>query len=105
MDYKKWKEWRYNALVENEKKNEVVDDDHIVLKESFYHLNSEAKIGFSIRQLKKNLKEIENQFNRAKLSEKVDESMVEVWTNAYKSIKALDERLHNLMKSMYQEKQ
>ena len=38
------------------------------------------------------------------MSESVDESMVEVWTNAYKSIKALDERLHNLMESMYQEK-
>ena len=104
MDYRKWKEWRYNALVENDEKKEVVDDDHIILKESFYHLNSEAKIGFSIRQIKRNLKEIENQFGRAKMSENVDESMVEVWTNAYKSIKALDERLHNLMESMYQEK-
>ena len=42
MDYKKWNEWRYNALVENDEKKEVVDDDHIILKESFYHLNSEA---------------------------------------------------------------
>lgn len=104
MNTQKWRDWRLNALLE-EDKNKDSDDKFITIAESFYHLNSEAKVGFSIRQIKKNLKEIENQFNRAKLSERIDDSMVEVWTNTYKSIKALDERLHTLMESMYQEKQ
>lgn len=106
INFSKWKDWRLEALNDKSKSEpvEIDDDDYIMLKESFYHLNSEAKLGLSLRQIRKHLTEIEKQYKRTIESAKVDEAIVERWARAYSSLVQLDERLHNLMKSMYRGK-
>jgi hypothetical protein len=100
----KWKDWRLNALTESSGDDENQDNNYITISESFYHLNSEAKLGFSIRQMRKHLTEIEKQFKRTVESGRTDESLVESWVRTYESLSQLDERLHGLLKSMYKKR-
>ena len=105
INLSKWKDWRLNSLNEiHESDDEKNDEKYITINESFYHLNTEAKLGLSLRQMRKHLTEIEKRFKKTVESEHVDEAMVECWTRTYTSLTELDERLHNLMKSMYKGK-
>ena len=105
MNLKKWQDWRLDALTEETIKNDGTEDEkYITITESFYHLNSEAKLGLSIRQMKKHMNEIEKQFRKTVESGKVDEAQVESWARTYESLKFLDEKLHKLMKEMYKGK-
>jgi hypothetical protein len=113
VNMSKWKDWRLDALNEQSPKDEKPilepqdegsEFDGDILDESFYHLNSEAKLGFSVRQMRKHLTEIEKQFKRTLESGRTDESLVECWTRTYSSLTELDKRLHGLMKSMYRGK-
>lgn len=70
------------------------------LNESFYHLTSEAKIGFMIREMKKNLSYIEKKFAGDNELSEVDDRKVDSWVKAYNSLKSLSERVNTLLKSM-----
>lgn len=70
------------------------------IAESFYHLTSEAKIGFMLREMKKNLSFIEKKFMMENELSEVDDKKVDNWVKAYSSLKMLDERIHTLLKSM-----
>ena len=130
MDRLKWLDWRIKALNEDQIDDAVeqftcqkcgkdlkadasgkyncscgwkeseAEWESKALEESFYHLTSEAKIGFMLREMKKNLSYIEKKFMMENELTEVDDKKVDNWVKAYNSLKMLDERIHTLLKSM-----